>query len=120
MNNVLESNIAWDGKTIKARQQAHYVLSQADIEELQAAIKIAQASGKNLIHLNIVDFPLPNLSNQLNNFADELENGSGVIKITGFPVEKFTFLETQIIFWVLAFILVHRFHKVIIVNTSWM
>lgn len=99
MNNVLESSIAWNGETIKARQKTHYVLSQADIEELQAATNIAQANRKNLIHLNIVDFPLLNLSNQLNNFADELENGSGVIKITGFPVEKFTFLETQVIFW---------------------
>ena len=63
------------------------------LKELQAATKTAQASGKNLIHLKIIDFPLPNLSIQLQKFADELENGSGVIKLTGFSVENFTFFR---------------------------
>lgn len=77
----------WRGPDLAASTHWIHPLSPAAIAEIDAAL--AGVKGRPWETLTAADFPLPVLGPQLQEIAAELEDGCGVMKITGLPVARY-------------------------------
>jgi len=80
---------AWNGATLLAERDWIRPLGGMAVEELDAALAAVNRRGLDWRDLTAADFPLPTLSRAMADVADELENGRGVVKLTGLPVDRF-------------------------------
>jgi hypothetical protein len=74
----------WQGSDIKNSTRWIRELSPDAVDELEAALKAVKDMPWSEITRE--DFPLPTLGDLLDDIADELENGCGIMKLKGFPV----------------------------------
>lgn len=74
----------WQGKDIKDSTRWVRHLTPDAVEELEAALKAVK--GMEWSEITREDFPLPTLGDLIDDIADELENGCGILKLKGFPV----------------------------------
>jgi len=81
---------AWYGHDMarSARWVRH--LAPEQVAELDAALGAIERRGLAWYEIQRRDFPLPGLKPLLDDVADELENGSGMMKLRGFPVARYT------------------------------
>ena len=79
----------WQGKDIKNSTRWVRDLPQAAVAELDAALKAVKKEGLDWPQITRADFPLRSLDGLLDDIADELENGCGIMKLRGFPVDKY-------------------------------
>jgi hypothetical protein len=77
----------WLGKDIKDSTRWIRDLPASACEELDAALKAVKGMAWSEIARE--DFPLPTLDDLIDDIADELENGCGMVKVRGFPVERY-------------------------------
>jgi hypothetical protein len=77
----------WQGKDIKASKRWIRDLPDSAREELDAALKAVK--GMPWSEIKREDFPLAGLGDLLDDIADELENGCGIMKLRGFPVDRY-------------------------------
>ena len=77
---------AWQGKDIKDSKRWIRELTPAHVAELEGAL--AALKGKPWEQITRADFPLARLDDLLVDIRDELENGCGIMKLKGFPVEN--------------------------------
>ena len=77
----------WLGKDIKASRRWIRDLSAEHVRELDTALKAVKRLEWSEIRR--ADFPLYGLDGLLDDIADELENGCGIMKLRGFPVDKY-------------------------------
>jgi hypothetical protein len=80
---------AWQGATLLAERDWIRPLRRGAAEEIDAALAHVARRGLDWRDLTRDDFPLPTLSDTLADIADELETGRGVVKLTGFPIERY-------------------------------
>lgn len=89
----------WTASDVQTNEDWIYHLTEADIAELDAALRIQQASAKPFPRFGREEFPLPRLGQQLAGFADELENGRGFVLLRGLPVERYSEDEINTIYY---------------------
>jgi hypothetical protein len=77
----------WTGQDIKDSKRWIRDLPPAAVDELDAALRAVKRLAWSEIRRE--DFPLPTLGDLLDDIADELENGSGIMKLRGFPVGRY-------------------------------
>jgi hypothetical protein len=79
--------LPWRGAEVTGLEGFACPLAPADIEEIERALERAAA----LPHaaLSPATFPLPRLSGRLSRMSEVLSKGSGVVRITGVPVERY-------------------------------
>src|SRR5690349_9700124 len=77
----------WTGQDIKDSQRWLRDLPADAVDELDAALQAVKGLAWHEIRRE--DFPLPTLGDLLDDIADELENGSGIMKLRGFPVGRY-------------------------------
>jgi hypothetical protein len=77
----------WHGNDIKDSNRWIRDLPRDAVAELDAALKAVK--GRPWQEIRGVDFPLPTLRPLLDDIAHELENGCGIVKLRGFPVDRF-------------------------------
>ena len=63
-------------------------MSPAAIAEIDAAL--AGINGRPWETLTTAEIPLPGLGAELKDIAGELEDGCGVVKVTGLPVQRYS------------------------------
>jgi hypothetical protein len=80
---------AWQGATLLAERDWIRPLGDGAVREIDAALAHVKKRGRDWRDLTADDFPLPTLARTLAGIADELESGRGVVKLTGFPVERY-------------------------------
>ncbi len=80
---------AWQGATLLAERDWIRPLGEAAAGEIDAALAQVKRRGLDWRDLTADDFPLPTLSRTLADVADELEKGRGVVKLTGFPIDRY-------------------------------
>lgn len=80
---------AWQGATLLAERDWIRPIGDAATAEIDAALAQVKQRGIDWRGLAKEDFPLPTLSAKLAAIADELESGRGVVKLTGFPVDRY-------------------------------
>lgn len=83
----LTGPFAWHGSEIAADPRWRYALSAEEIAEIDAALQAV----RNLDWREVAAeaFPLPRLGARLAAIAEELEEGCGMAKLAGLPVERY-------------------------------
>ncbi|PYH47303.1 TauD/TfdA family dioxygenase [Aspergillus saccharolyticus JOP 1030-1] len=94
----LDSDLVWEGKDIAERYNWTYVLTEADLEEIDAALQHFKALDKSLGFIDPETFPLPTLHSTLRGISRELHNGHGFKVVSGVPVDKYSREENIIVY----------------------
>lgn len=89
---------AWVGPEIQKQESWIMHLGDAEIAEVERALENVKARGRQ-IPFKADDFPLPFLSERLDEVPDRLENGLGVVLIRGLPRSRYTNEECELIYW---------------------
>src|SRR5260370_10966148 len=79
----------WQARDIKDSKRWIRDLPKSAVAELDAALEAVKAEGLAWSQITRQDFPLSGLDGLLADIADELENGCGIMKLRGFPVDKY-------------------------------
>src|SRR5258708_1118627 len=85
----LTGPVVWRGNDLKNSTRWIRDLSSAACAELDAGLKAGKARGLDWPQITRANFPLSSLDGLLDDIADELENGSGIMKLRGFPVDQY-------------------------------
>ncbi|MGH6720214.1 MAG: TauD/TfdA family dioxygenase, partial [Alphaproteobacteria bacterium] len=99
---VLHGPFAWRGADLAHEDRWIVPWSAAEIAEIDAAATHATARGATWPTLTRTDFPLDLVRRKLARVADELEDGRGVVKMTGFPVDRFDDATLRLVWMGLA------------------
>jgi hypothetical protein len=89
----------WTKEQMAADKSWLYVLSEAEVADLDRAVGHVQAMGLELSQITRADFELPVLSQALDNLSNEVIDGRGVVLIRGVPVNRYSRLEAAIAYW---------------------
>ena len=90
---------AWSGGTLAGSRDWIVTLTAAQIDEINAALRLAQSSGRPLEALGRAEFPLPGLAQFLAGLAEEIEHGRGFVLLRGLPIQRYSEDEAALIFW---------------------
>ncbi|MCD6048359.1 MAG: TauD/TfdA family dioxygenase [Gammaproteobacteria bacterium] len=88
----------WSAKDLNKHNDWIYQLSQAELAEINHAVK--NCSEKNYSDISQKDFPLPLLSQVIQNkFLAQLENGIGTLLLRGINPAQYSLEELYKLFW---------------------
>jgi hypothetical protein len=96
---VLESRTEWHHEDVKDATTWTEVLNAAEIEELDAALRHAQATSSDLLDIGKEDFPLPTLGRRLARIERDLIEGRGFVLIRGIPRARYDNDESCFLYW---------------------
>lgn len=85
----LDGPFAWTGRRFEATDRWRFELTPAEIDDIERALEAAQTAGGDALDVRREHFPLPVLGAKLAAIADEIENGSGVARVFGLPIERY-------------------------------
>ena len=92
----LETHANWDASAVADPERWTYRLSDEEVEELEAAVAVAQGRCEEILDVRKEDFPLPKLSRAFDTIAKELIDGRGFQRISALPVDR---IGTDIACW---------------------
>src|SRR5689334_19988077 len=90
---------AWYGKEMAARTDWICELGAEERAELRQALRVAQASGREVHRLERAQFPLDRLARRLAGLRHEALEGRGFFLLRGVPIEDFSPWESAAAFW---------------------
>src|SRR5262249_34424621 len=79
----------WHGAPMARSTRWTRELSPAMLDEIEAALRRVQRRGLAWNAVTRDDFPLPGLAAFFDDVHAELEDGSGMVKLRGFPVARY-------------------------------
>ena len=79
----------WRGEDIKNSTRWIRDLPASAVAELEAALAAVKRKGLEWSQIRREDFPLEGFDGLLADIAEELENGCGIMKLRGFPVDRY-------------------------------
>lgn len=98
----LRSAAAWRGSEMARSDVWRRCLDAAQVEELDAALAHAEATGRPTGALRALDFPLPTLSREITRWREEIDRGRGFQVVSGVPVERWSPEQAERAFWCLG------------------
>lgn len=98
----LSGPAVWRGTDMIGLADWIFPLESAVIAELEAATEAVMRRGIDWHEIQRRDFEAPKLSAQLDRVADELENGSGLAKLTGLDMSRYSEAERRALYYGLA------------------
>lgn len=101
MNHPIEHPSAWNARELVARPEWSTQLSHRETEELISASAALEAAGRPIEFDGVLP-ALPELQSKLRQVQHDLEHGSGVVRIQGFPAEEVTVEVAKRAFWTLC------------------
>ncbi|MFP4513897.1 MAG: TauD/TfdA family dioxygenase, partial [Acidimicrobiales bacterium] len=93
----LETHCEWTTEELDGRYVWH--LGDDDIAELASALEVAESRRDDVLDVTRDDFPLPSLGPRLKATAEVLINGDGLALIRGWPADRFTREQNEIVYW---------------------
>lgn len=90
---------AWRGETLQAGVEWFYSLSPEEIAEIDAALRLLKATGRQIPEIGKDHFPLGRFARTLRLLQTEIENGLGIMVLRGLPRDRYTPEEMSMIFW---------------------
>ncbi len=102
MRNPITGPCAWHGKDMARSRRWVRELPPAALAEIDAALAAVKRRGLAWHEITAADFPLPSLAPLVADIADELENGSGMLKLRGIPVGRYAEGELRQLYFGLA------------------
>ncbi|KAL2681237.1 hypothetical protein Neosp_008845 [[Neocosmospora] mangrovei] len=94
----LVSDLVWDGKDLADKYDWNYHLTEADIEEIDEALKNFKSLSLPLGYISQKTFVLPKLHDKLRAISKEIHQGHGFKVVRGVPVDKYTREENIIVY----------------------
>jgi hypothetical protein len=85
----LTGPVVWTGDQIKNSKRWIRDVPASAVAELDAALSVVKKKGLDWSQITREDFPIAGLDGLLADIADELENGVGIMKLRGFPVDRY-------------------------------
>ena len=95
---IITDASAWEPADLRASDDWIYRLTEADIEEIDAALVTCRNQVTDIKDINQSNFPLEEVGTRLNWVADYIENVRGVVVLKGLPVTKYSKQELQMIY----------------------
>jgi hypothetical protein len=90
---------AWTGAEMARDPSWVFRLDAAAVAEVDAALAGVRARGLPLSRIRAGDFPLPGLRPLLETVSRELEEGRGLVRISGLPADRYGSDEMKAVFW---------------------
>jgi len=90
---------AWKSAEMKARDDWTHVLTEAEVEDLDRALRAVQQRGLEMAAVTRDDFPLPVLEPYLADLEKTVRTGRGFALLRGIPVDRYTADEVFLIKW---------------------
>ncbi|CAK3972351.1 Taurine hydroxylase SAT17 [Lecanosticta acicola] len=94
----LHSDLVWTGEDIAEKYDWTYVLNDAELQEIEAALKHFKSLNKPVSYIDQETFPLPNLHAALRGISHQVHNGRGFKVLRGLPVDKHNREENVMIY----------------------
>jgi hypothetical protein len=98
MKNKITGPVAWKGSELAGGAWIH-ALSERDIATLDQALNEVKKRGLSFPKFQKEDFPIGDLSQKIDQFSEELENGKGFVLIRGLPVSRYSDEDINIIYY---------------------
>ncbi|MDP1738300.1 MAG: TauD/TfdA family dioxygenase [Caulobacter sp.] len=99
----LEHPACWRGADMaRTPDRWLYRLGDAELAELDAAIRTLKAGGKPLGDITAADFPLPVLGPALADWLERLDRGPGFLLVRGFPVGRYSKDDAALAYWIIG------------------
>jgi len=99
---IIDGPADWTGQDMAQRDDWKRRLTAAEVGEIETALAAVEARGLDLLNIRRSDFPLPTLAATLDEISDTLESGSGVIRLSGLPVQRWSEDQAWTVFWGLS------------------
>jgi hypothetical protein len=90
---------AWTGDELRGRDDWLDLLDDAEIAEIDAALRHVERLGRGWGAFGRDEFPLPTLSARLARMDRELRDGRGFILMRGLPVARYSLDQVKAIWW---------------------
>ena len=98
----IQDRSVWYGSALAGSDDWIERLSEAEIDEVESAIKQVEESRQDLTTISAGDVQLPMLGSSCNRLLDEVLNGRGFVLIKGLPVERWTRRQAAIAFLIIG------------------
>ena len=95
----ISGRVAWRGEDLAASSDWIRMVTTAEVDELDRALRAVQRRGLAWRELTREDFSIPRFSAALAEVREELENGRGVVLLRRIPVERYSEDELRILYW---------------------
>lgn len=79
----------WTAESLRDVSDWSYKITDADADELEAAVAAVRAKGTPLVAIRRDDFPLKRFADVLFDVRRELLDGRGIVMMRGFPLDRF-------------------------------
>src|SRR4030095_15947395 len=90
---------AWRGEDLRRTIDWIWPITDADIEEVDAALQRVKRRGLDWRAMARDDFQIPRFARSLAEVSHELEDGRGLVLLRRLPVERYTDADLRIIYW---------------------
>jgi hypothetical protein len=98
----VQGSSVWYGSTLAGSDDWIQRLSEAEIDEVDSAIKQVEESRQDLTTISAGDVQLPTLGLKLRQTLDEVLNGRGFVLIKRLPIERWTRRQAAIAFLIIG------------------
>ncbi|NKB61876.1 MAG: hypothetical protein GKR95_06975 [Gammaproteobacteria bacterium] len=96
---VLGGVASWKGADLKNSNEWTHHWSEEMLAALDSALSVAQGHGLVWYELNRRNFCLASIEDELKIIADQLENGRGIIRLRGLPIELYNRDQLKMIYY---------------------
>ena len=96
---VLETQCAWRAAEMSDEASWTESLTREELEELDAALRLALEKSTDVLEVGREDFPLPTLAATLATVANDVENGRGIVLMRGHDFDRYSFDEIRTLYW---------------------
>jgi hypothetical protein len=90
---------AWRGLDLARTTDWIRPVSEAEAQELDAALRAVQRRRLDWPAMTRDDFPIPRFAQSLGEVSRALEDGRGLVLLRGLPVARYTDAELRIMYW---------------------
>ena len=95
---ALEPHCEWTAADMRDPSVWTERLSKPDLDEIDAALRVALGKSADLLQIGAADFPLPRVGARIARIKQELVNGRGVVRLRGVDRSRYDNDEMCVIY----------------------
>jgi hypothetical protein len=96
---ILEPQCEWTSDQMADESRWTEILAEAELAELDAALRQALAKSADVLEIGREDFPLPKLHQRLLGIERELIEGRGFVRLRGIDRRRYSQAEMEMLYW---------------------
>jgi hypothetical protein len=95
----LEKHCEWEAEDMRDPSVWTEVLTPPELDEIDAALRVARTKSEDLLEIGAADFPLPRVRARIARIKRELVDGRGVVRLRGLDRARYDNDEMCVIYW---------------------